>query len=58
MNDFDLTMRQIDAQLVDYEQAIADYAAFMAAWRDRHDPATKRIRRFRDRAARQPEAAP
>lgn len=32
MTDIPLTKRQIETQLDEYEQAIADYAAFMAAW--------------------------
>ena len=36
MTDIPLLKRQIDAQMTEYEQAIADYAAFMEAWRARN----------------------
>ncbi|MCA1831210.1 MAG: hypothetical protein LC750_00420 [Actinobacteria bacterium] len=50
MTDMDLMKRQIEAQLADYEQAIADYAAFMEDWRSRTTPEGRRIRRFRKAA--------
>lgn len=36
MNDIPLLRRQIETQLDEYEQAIADYAAFMEGWRERN----------------------
>lgn len=45
--DFDLVKRQLEAQIGDYEHALAEYAAFMEDWRARHDPAAQRIQRFR-----------
>lgn len=36
MNDIPLLKRQIETQLTEYEQAIADYAAFMERWRARN----------------------
>jgi hypothetical protein len=36
-NDFPLIKRQIEAQLDDYERAIAAYAAFMQDWRRRRE---------------------
>lgn len=36
--DVPLIKRQVEAQLDDYERAIADYAAFMADWRARQPP--------------------
>ena len=53
----DLQKRQIEAQLDDYDRAIADYAAFMADWRRRNDPAEQRLKRFRRLAAQQEERA-
>ncbi len=45
--DIALIKRQIEAQIGDYEQAIAQYLAFLEDWRERNDPARKRIQRFR-----------
>lgn len=53
--DIALIKRQIEDQIGDYERAIAAYAAFMEGWRNRTDPAAKRVQRFRDAA--QAEAA-
>jgi hypothetical protein len=36
MNDIPLLKRQIETQLDEYQQAFADYAAFMKAWRERN----------------------
>lgn len=43
----ELIKRQIEAQLIDYEQTIQAYAAFMEDWRNRTDPARQRLERFR-----------
>ena len=34
-----------------FERAMAAYAAFMEGWRNRTDPAAKRVQRFRKAAA-------
>jgi hypothetical protein len=47
MTDIELMFRQIEDQLADYRAAVASYAEFMEGWRDRTDPARKRIQRFR-----------
>jgi len=36
MTDIPLLKRQIDTQLDEYEQAIAEYAVFMEGWRARN----------------------
>lgn len=36
MTDIPLMKRQVETQIDEYEQAIADYAAFMEAWRARN----------------------
>lgn len=51
----ELMKRQVEVQLAEYESEVAAAIAFMDAWRDRNDPAAKRVQRFRkaasDRAA-------
>lgn len=47
MTDIALIKRQIEAQMADYERAAAEALAFMDNYRNRTDPAAKRIQRFR-----------
>lgn len=49
MSDVTLMKRQIEKQVEDYDQALAEYAAFMADWRARTQPEGRRIARFRAR---------
>ena len=50
-----LMKRRIETQLDEYEAAISAYAAFMEGYRNRTDPAAKRMQRFR-RASEQQAA--
>jgi hypothetical protein len=45
--DIELMKRRIETQLDEYEAAIKAYAAFMEDWRNRTDPAMKRVQRYR-----------
>jgi len=46
--DIELIKRQIEQQIGSYEQALAEYKAFMDDWREKNDPSRKRVKRFRE----------
>lgn len=54
--DIALVKNQIEAQLAEYENAVAAYAEFMSAWHERNDPAARRLKRFKEAAAKRESA--
>jgi hypothetical protein len=53
VTEIELMKRQVEDQLADYERGIKAYGAFMEDWRERNDPARRRLKRFRAAAQRE-----
>lgn len=54
--DIALIKCQVEAQLAEYVTAAAEARAFMSDWRNRNDPAARRVQRFRAAAAKRSAA--